>query len=68
MGREDWPENNVWGEEEAIWFVKMVLPYLNEFVLQLRGLFSGDPAMTMKVYLPSHPSVRPSVLNWILYC
>ncbi|XP_021837288.1 reticulon-like protein B21 isoform X1 [Spinacia oleracea] len=49
MGREDWPENNVWGEEEAIWFVKMVLPYLNEFVLQLRGLFSGDPAMTMKL-------------------
>ncbi|CAM8929061.1 unnamed protein product [Rhodiola kirilowii] len=37
------------GEEEAIWIVKLVLPYVNEFILSLRGLFSGDPATTMKL-------------------
>ncbi|CAO2841413.1 unnamed protein product [Amaranthus hypochondriacus] len=42
-------KNKLWGEEEAIWFVKLVLPYMNESVLKLRVLFSGDPAMTMKL-------------------
>ncbi|KAL6541135.1 hypothetical protein OROMI_025018 [Orobanche minor] len=37
------------GEEEAIWVVKLILPYLNEFLLTLRALFSGDPATTMKL-------------------
>ncbi|GER35830.1 reticulon-like protein [Striga asiatica] len=37
------------GEEEAIWIVKLILPYLNEFLLKLRALFSGDPATTMKL-------------------
>ncbi|KAL6534887.1 hypothetical protein OROGR_013562 [Orobanche gracilis] len=37
------------GEEEAIWVVKLLLPYLNEFLLTLRALFSGDPATTMKL-------------------
>nr|DAD22489.1 TPA_asm: hypothetical protein HUJ06_023952 [Nelumbo nucifera] len=37
------------GEEEAIWLVKLILPYLNEFLLKLRGLFSGHPATTMKL-------------------
>ncbi|KAF8407251.1 hypothetical protein HHK36_006378 [Tetracentron sinense] len=37
------------GEEEAIWFLKLFLPYLNEFLLKLRGLFSGDPSTTMKL-------------------
>lgn len=32
-----------------MWLVKMVLPYLNEFLVKLRALFSGDPATTMKV-------------------
>ncbi|KAL2929951.1 Reticulon-like protein B21 [Bienertia sinuspersici] len=49
MDREEWPEKYVWGEEEAVWFVKLILPYMNEFVLKLRGIFSGDPAMTMKL-------------------
>lgn len=39
----------VLGEEEAIWLLKLVLPYLNEFLLKLKALFSGDPATTMKV-------------------
>ncbi|KAB2024821.1 hypothetical protein ES319_D06G112400v1 [Gossypium barbadense] len=37
------------GEEEAIWVLKLVLPYLNEFLLKLRALFSGDPYTTMKL-------------------
>ncbi|PON92283.1 Reticulon [Trema orientale] len=41
--------NYVLGEEEAIWLLKLVLPYLNEFLLKLKALFSGDPATTMKL-------------------
>lgn len=37
------------GEEEAIWLLRLLLPYINEALLRLRGLFSGDPATTMKV-------------------
>lgn len=37
------------GEEEAVWFIKLILPYTNEFLLKLKALFSGDPATTMKV-------------------
>ncbi|XP_043694874.1 reticulon-like protein B21 [Telopea speciosissima] len=37
------------GEEEAILLLRRILPYLNEFLLTLKGLFSGDPASTMKV-------------------
>lgn len=40
---------NVVGEEEAIWVLKLLLPYLNEFLLKVRALFCGDPATTMKV-------------------
>jgi hypothetical protein len=39
----------VLGEGEAIWLLKLVLPYLNECLLKIRALFSGDPATTMKV-------------------
>lgn len=42
-------EEYVVGEEEAVWLIKLVLPYLNEFLSKLRSLFSGDPATTMKV-------------------
>ncbi|CAK7338217.1 unnamed protein product [Dovyalis caffra] len=37
------------GEGEAIWLLKLVLPYLNECLLKIRALFSGDPATTMKI-------------------
>ncbi|XP_048227984.1 reticulon-like protein B21 [Ricinus communis] len=37
------------GEEEAVWLLKLVLPYLNECLLKIRALFSGDPATTMKM-------------------
>ncbi|XP_047944746.1 reticulon-like protein B21 isoform X2 [Salvia hispanica] len=37
------------GEEEAIWVTKMLLPFINEFLLNLRALFSGDPSTTMKL-------------------
>ncbi|KAJ4755009.1 Reticulon-like protein [Rhynchospora pubera] len=39
------------GEEEAIWLLRLLLPYINEVLLKLRGLFSGDPATTMKLAL-----------------
>lgn len=37
------------GEEEAVWLLKLVLPSLNEFLLKVRALFTGDPGTTMKV-------------------
>ncbi|XP_042496297.1 reticulon-like protein B21 isoform X2 [Macadamia integrifolia] len=37
------------GEEEAIWVLRQILPSLNEFLLTLRSLLSGDPATTMKL-------------------
>ncbi|XVF89252.1 hypothetical protein PTKIN_Ptkin19aG0115300 [Pterospermum kingtungense] len=37
------------GEEEAVWLLKLVLPYLNEFLLKVRAFFSGDPGTTMKL-------------------
>ncbi|KAE8714011.1 hypothetical protein F3Y22_tig00110201pilonHSYRG00037 [Hibiscus syriacus] len=37
------------GEEEVYGVLKLVLPYLNEFLIKLRALFSGDPATTMKL-------------------
>ncbi|KVI11707.1 Reticulon [Cynara cardunculus var. scolymus] len=42
-------EECVLGEEEAIWALKLFLPYINEFLLKIKALFSGDPATTMKV-------------------
>ncbi|KAJ4952843.1 hypothetical protein NE237_029675 [Protea cynaroides] len=42
-------KNYIVGEEEAIWLLRLILPYLNEFLLKLRSLFSGDPATTMKL-------------------
>ncbi|CAJ1958357.1 unnamed protein product [Sphenostylis stenocarpa] len=41
--------NYVLGEEEAIWVLKLILPYLNEFLSQLRTMFSGDPGTTIKL-------------------
>nr|GMD27565.1 reticulon-like protein B21 [Ipomoea batatas] len=37
------------GEEEAIWVLRLILPSINEFLLKIRALFSGDPATTMKM-------------------
>nr|GMD77009.1 reticulon-like protein B21 [Ipomoea batatas] len=37
------------GEDEAVRVVKFVLPCINEFLLNIRALFSGDPATTMKM-------------------
>lgn len=64
-------EEYVVGEEEAVWLIKLVLPFFNEFLSKLRSLFSGDPATTMKVeqvnyffsllLLPSHPMVYVSI-------
>ncbi|KAG8651933.1 reticulon-like protein B21 isoform X2 [Manihot esculenta] len=42
-------KRHVLGEEEAMWLLKLVLPYLNECLLKIRALFSGDPATTMKL-------------------
>ncbi|CAI8587221.1 unnamed protein product [Vicia faba] len=41
--------NYVVGEKDAIWMLKLVLPYLNEFLSKLKALFSGDPGTTMKL-------------------
>ncbi|KAL8168110.1 hypothetical protein V2J09_009609 [Rumex salicifolius] len=37
------------GEDEAIWLSSFILPVLNEFLLKLKALFCGDPAVTMKL-------------------
>lgn len=39
----------VLGEQEAIWLLRLFLPYVNELLLKLRALFSGDPATTMRL-------------------
>ncbi|TKY73113.1 Reticulon protein B21 [Spatholobus suberectus] len=41
--------NYVVGEEDAIWMLKLILPYLNEFLSKLKALFSGDPGTTIKL-------------------
>ncbi|WOL19849.1 hypothetical protein Cni_G28651 [Canna indica] len=41
-------ESYLVGEEEAIWLLRLLLPYLNELLLKMRVVFSGDPATTMK--------------------
>ncbi|KAF6162714.1 hypothetical protein GIB67_022373 [Kingdonia uniflora] len=46
---EDSNEAYMVGKEEAIWLLELILPYLNEFLLKLRALFSGDPVTTMKL-------------------
>ncbi|XP_042057892.1 reticulon-like protein B21 isoform X2 [Salvia splendens] len=48
-GSENGNEDCVIGEEEAVWVIKMLLPFINEFLLKLRALFSGDPSTTMKL-------------------
>ncbi|CAL9079931.1 unnamed protein product [Musa acuminata var. zebrina] len=45
----DGDERCVVGEDDAIWLLKMLLPYINELLLKFRGLFSGDPATTLKL-------------------
>ncbi|GAB2238056.1 hypothetical protein Droror1_Dr00015958 [Drosera rotundifolia] len=45
----DHHNNDCFGEEEAMWLLRLLLPYVNEFLLKIRSLFSGDPAMTMKL-------------------
>ncbi|CAL5359646.1 unnamed protein product [Camellia sinensis] len=49
IGGDDTNQDYIVGEEEAVWLVKMILPYLNEFLLKFRTLFCGDPATTMKL-------------------
>ncbi|KAJ9548649.1 hypothetical protein OSB04_021192 [Centaurea solstitialis] len=46
---DDDEECVVVGEEEAIWALKLFLPYINEFLLKIKALFSGDPSTTMKL-------------------
>ncbi|KAJ1379759.1 Reticulon [Sesbania bispinosa] len=41
--------NYVVREEEAIWVLKLILPYLNEFLSKLKAMFSGDPGTTIKL-------------------
>ncbi|RLM61642.1 hypothetical protein C2845_PM14G08000 [Panicum miliaceum] len=56
------------GEEEAIWLLRLVLPYINEVLLNLRSLFSGEPATTMKLALLLFAMARCSnfVTLWTL--
>ncbi|KAM7477151.1 hypothetical protein LguiB_024394 [Lonicera macranthoides] len=55
-------EEYVVGEEEALWLLKLVLPYINEFLLKLRSLFSGDPSTTMKDLLEYSPYQKSAPL------
>ncbi|XP_073003357.1 uncharacterized protein [Typha latifolia] len=56
------------GEEEAIWLVRLLLPYINEMLSKLRALFSGDPATTMKLALLLFAMARcgSSITLWTL--
>ncbi|KAK1395878.1 Reticulon domain-containing protein [Heracleum sosnowskyi] len=46
---DDTNQEYVVGEEEAVWLLKLILPYINEFLSKIKALFSGDPATTMKL-------------------
>lgn len=37
------------GEEDVIWLIRFIVPYLNEVIFKLRALFSGDPETTFKL-------------------
>lgn len=37
-------------EEEVIRFGKRIVPFVNEILQNLKALFRGDPAVTMKVF------------------
>ncbi|XP_038978466.1 reticulon-like protein B21 [Phoenix dactylifera] len=56
------------GEEEAIWLLRLLLPYINELLLKLRALFSGDPATTMKLAVLLFVMARcgASITTWTL--
>ncbi|KAK7411586.1 hypothetical protein VNO78_03021 [Psophocarpus tetragonolobus] len=41
--------NYVLGEEDAVWMLKLILPYLNEFLSKFKALFSGDPGTTIRL-------------------
>lgn len=45
----DRDEKYLVGEEDAIRFLRRILPYINELLLRIRALFSGDPETTMKM-------------------
>ncbi|XP_078443818.1 reticulon family protein isoform X2 [Wolffia australiana] len=47
LEKED--QRTVFGEEEAIRVIRPLLPFVNELIINLRALFSGDPATTMKL-------------------
>ncbi|EHA8586797.1 reticulon-like protein B21 [Cocos nucifera] len=46
---DEMDERYMVGEEEAIWLLRLFLPYVNELLLKLKALFSGDPAATLKL-------------------
>lgn len=56
------------GEEEAVWLLRLLLPYVNELLLKLRVLFSGDPETTMKlaVFLFVMARCGGSITAWTL--
>ncbi|XP_020599905.1 reticulon-like protein B21 isoform X2 [Phalaenopsis equestris] len=56
------------GEEEAVWILRRILPYINEILLRTRALFSGDPATTMKmaVFLFVMGRCGSSITLWTL--
>lgn len=50
-------------EEDVKRMLRLIMPYLNESLHQLRALFSGDPSTTLKVssLLSLSPSLSVSV-------
>ncbi|KAM0942694.1 putative reticulon-like protein B17/18/21 [Dioscorea sansibarensis] len=56
------------GEEEATWILRFLLPYINEILLNIKALFSGDPATTMKLAVVLFVMARcgSSITIWTL--
>lgn len=48
------------GEEEAVRLVRLLLPYVNELLVNLKALFSGDPVTTMKVWAVVPVAIAPT--------
>ncbi|GJZ01900.1 hypothetical protein Tco_0519861 [Tanacetum coccineum] len=62
---DDDDDDSVIGEDEAIWALRLFLPYINEFLLKVKALFLGDLATTMKVMQIIYTNYRSSLLALI---
>ncbi|ONK78900.1 uncharacterized protein A4U43_C01F800 [Asparagus officinalis] len=67
-GDVEFEERCLIGEEEAAWALRFLLPYINEVLIKIKALFSGDPSTTMKMAVLLFVMARcgSSITAWTL--